>query len=55
MVAIKTTGLVKRYRNVVAVDGLDLEIEKGEVLPAPQLGIEFHHGETRAVLREKCI
>lgn len=31
MQAIKTTGLVKRYKTVTAVDGLDLEIENGEL------------------------
>ena len=28
---IKTHGLVKRYKNLTAVDGLDLEIQKGEL------------------------
>lgn len=31
MTAIKTIGLTKRYKGVVAVDGLDLEIEEGEL------------------------
>ncbi len=31
MQAIKTVGLVKRYKNITAVDGLDLEIGQGEV------------------------
>lgn len=31
MQAIKTTGLVKRYRNLTAVDALDLEIHRGEL------------------------
>ena len=31
MHAIKTMGLVKHYKNVRAVDGLDLEIGKGEL------------------------
>ena len=31
MYAIKTTGRVKRYKNVVAVDKLDLEIQRGEL------------------------
>ncbi|WP_255169235.1 ABC transporter ATP-binding protein [Natrononativus amylolyticus] len=31
MTAIRTTGLVKRYGDVTAVSGLDLEIERGEV------------------------
>ena len=31
MHAIKTEKLVKRYKNIVAVDGLDLQIQKGEL------------------------
>ena len=31
MQAIKTTALVKRYKNLTAVDGLDLEIQHGEL------------------------
>ena len=31
MYAIKTLGLVKQYKDVTAVDGLDLEIPKGEL------------------------
>lgn len=31
MQAIKTVGLVKRYKDVTAVDGLDLEIPVGEI------------------------
>ena len=31
MQAIKTIGLVKRYRKLTAVDGLDLEIRQGEL------------------------
>ena len=31
MYAIKTTGLVKRYRTVIAVNKLDLEIKPGEL------------------------
>ena len=31
MTAIKTTGLVKRYKDVTAVDGLDMEIRQGEL------------------------
>ena len=31
MQAIKTVGLVKRYKDVTAVDGLDLEIPGGEI------------------------
>ena len=31
MQAIKTTRLVKQYKNIKAVDGLDLEIRQGEL------------------------
>lgn len=31
MQAIKTRGLVKRYKNITAVDNLDLEIQEGEL------------------------
>ena len=31
MQAIKTTGLCKKYGTIKAVDGLDLEIERGEL------------------------
>ena len=31
MPAIKTQGLVKRYKKVTAVDGLDLEVQRGEL------------------------
>lgn len=31
MYAIKTTGLVKQYKNITAVDGLDLEVKRGEL------------------------
>jgi ABC-2 type transport system ATP-binding protein len=31
MKAVKTVGLSKRYKNITAVDGLDLEIEQGEL------------------------
>ena len=31
MEAIKTTALVKRYKDVVAVDGVNLEIRDGEL------------------------
>lgn len=29
--AIRCAGLVKRYRDVTALDGLDLEVEPGQV------------------------
>lgn len=31
MTAIKISGLTKRYKDVIAVDGIDLEIEQGEL------------------------
>ena len=31
MYAIKTMKLMKQYKNVTAVDNLDLEIQKGEL------------------------
>ena len=31
MLAIKTEGLVKRYKNITAVDGINLEIRQGEL------------------------
>ena len=31
MYAIKTEGLTKKYKNLTAVDGLDLCIEQGEL------------------------
>ena len=34
MQAIQAMGLVKRYKDVTAVDGLDLEIKEGIVLTA---------------------
>lgn len=31
-IAIRATGLVKRYRDVTALDGVDLEVAEGTVL-----------------------
>ena len=31
MTAIKTIKLIKKYKNITAVDGIDLEIEEGEI------------------------
>ena len=31
MYAIRTLGLTKRYKGITAVDGLDLEIARGEL------------------------
>ena len=31
MEAIKTVGLTKKYKNLTAVDGLDLSVERGEL------------------------
>src|ERR1700728_3542313 len=30
-VAIRTTGLVRRFGSLVAVDGIDLEVDRGEI------------------------
>lgn len=52
MVAIKTTGLTKKYKDVVAVDGLDLEIEKGELFSL--LGVNGA-GKTTAIKMLSCL
>lgn len=31
MIAVKTEGLTKKYKDLTAVDGLNLEIQKGEI------------------------
>jgi hypothetical protein len=33
-VALRAAGLTKRYGRVVALDGLDLEVGTGEVMPS---------------------
>lgn len=52
MEAIKTVGLSKRYRDVVAVDGLDLQIEQGELFSL--LGINGA-GKTTTVKMLSCL
>ncbi len=52
MIAIKTTGLVKRYKNITAVDGLDLEIEQGELFAL--LGVNGA-GKTTAIKMLSCL
>ena len=52
MQAIKTTGLVKRYKNIIAVDKLDLEIREGELFSL--LGINGA-GKTTTVKMLSCL
>ena len=52
MQAIITTGLVKRYRDVTAVDGLDLEIRQGELFSL--LGVNGA-GKTTAIKMLSCL
>ena len=52
MTAIKTTGLVKRYKNITAVDGLELEIEQGELFAL--LGVNGA-GKTTAIKMLSCL
>ena len=52
MQAIKTTGLVKRYKNITAVDGLDLEICKGELFSL--LGVNGA-GKTTTIKMLSCL
>ena len=52
MPAIKTTGLVKRYKDLVAVDGLNLEIEKGELFSL--LGVNGA-GKTTVIKMLSCL
>lgn len=52
MQAIKTTGLVKRYGNVTAVDGLDLEIQRGELFSL--LGVNGA-GKTTVIKMLSCL
>ena len=52
MQAIKTTALVKRYKNLTAVDGLDLEIEQGELFSL--LGVNGA-GKTTAIKMLSCL
>ena len=52
MQAIKTTGLVKRYGNVTAVDDLDLEIQRGELFSL--LGVNGA-GKTTVIKMLSCL
>ena len=52
MEAIKATGLVKRYKNITAVDGLDLEIRQGELFSL--LGVNGA-GKTTTIKMLTCL
>ena len=52
MQAIKTTALVKRYRDLVAVDRLDLEVRQGELFSL--LGVNGA-GKTTAIKMLSCL
>ena len=52
MQAIKTMGLVKRYQNITAVDGLNLEIQQGELFAL--LGVNGA-GKTTAIKMLSCL
>lgn len=52
MQAIKTTKLVKRYKNITAVDKLDLEIEQGELFSL--LGVNGA-GKTTTIKMLSCL
>lgn len=52
MQAIKTTGLVKRYKDVTAVNKLDLEIEQGELFSL--LGVNGA-GKTTTIKMLTCL
>lgn len=52
MEAIKTTGLVKRYKNITAVDGLDLEVRQGELFAL--LGVNGA-GKTTTIKMLTCL
>ena len=52
MIAIKATGLVKQYQDVTAVNGLDLEIEQGELFCL--LGVNGA-GKTTAIKMLTCL
>lgn len=49
---IKVRGLVKRYKNLTAVDGLDLEIQKGELFSL--LGVNGA-GKTTTIKMLSCL
>ncbi|MBR4077044.1 MAG: ABC transporter ATP-binding protein, partial [Oscillospiraceae bacterium] len=52
MYAIQTKGLTKRYKDIAAVDGLDLEIRRGELFSL--LGVNGA-GKTTAVKMLSCL
>ena len=52
MLAIKTINLVKRYKNLTAVDGLKLEIMQGELFSL--LGVNGA-GKTTAIKMLSCL
>lgn len=52
MKAIEAKGLVKRYKNITAVDGLDLEIKRGELYAL--LGVNGA-GKTTAIKMLSCL
>ncbi len=52
MQAIKMVGLVKRYKNITAVNGLDLEIERGELFSL--LGVNGA-GKTTTIKMLSCV
>ena len=52
MYAIKTIGLTKKYGSITAVDGLDLEIEKGELFAL--LGVNGA-GKSTAIKMLSCL
>ena len=52
MTAIETRGLVKRYKRITAVDGLDLEVRRGELLAL--LGVNGA-GKTTAIKMLSCL
>ena len=52
MNAIEAKGLVKRYKNITAVDGLDLEIKRGELYSL--LGVNGA-GKTTAIKILSCL
>ena len=52
MTAIETRGLVKRYKRITAVDGLDLEVRRGELFAL--LGVNGA-GKTTAIKMLSCL
>ena len=52
MIAIKTTNLTKQYKNIIAVNNLNLEIRKGELFAL--LGVNGA-GKTTAIKMLSCL